>query len=616
LAIAGGSVWATVTPDDVAFRLNQDDASVEKTVAVAAGPESLSPAPGALWVAGSRGRSLTRIDTGSGARATLALTGEPRLARFHDGLLWTVADSPPPALGAAKGPEVRVSVPDEIPLDPAFGVNPTVSQLLYSTCAKLVNYPDATGAAGAVLRPDAAAAMPTLSADGRTYTFRIRQGMRFSPPSTELVSAATFRRSIERTLSPKAGPDPAGLHLVSDIVGAQAFNAGRSRHVSGIVAQGDRLSIKLSRPAGDLPARLAMPMFCAVPSSTPDPGSAAGPIPSAGPYYVRSQSASETVLDRNPNYRGSRPRRPARITYFTGVQTARAAALAAVGQLDLVTWDYDLSSPLAPGGTLDRRFGNDPAAARRDGSARYRLAAAPGVDLLAFNTRRPLFRDPRLRRAVSYALDRKALAAVFEEAPTDRYVPPAVPGAQTRPVYPLAGPDLAAARKLVPRGGRRAAGLYVCGEPANLRIAQIVRDNLKPLRIDVSIVQSLGCLRGPDPKAGRSDILLITRASGELDPQPFLEVTVGRTRPFGSGGPVTYDDPQVTARLDRIRKLGGAARLAAYGRLEDELLRGPAPYAAYGSFITPEYMSNRIGCRLIQGAYHVVDLGALCLRHS
>jgi hypothetical protein len=79
---------------------------------------------------------------------------------------------------------------------------------------------------------------------------------------------------------------------------------------------------------------------------------------------------------------------------------------------------------------------------------------------------------------------------------------------------------------------------------------------------------------------------------------------------------VTYDDPQVTARLDRIRKLGGAARLAAYGRLEDELLRGPAPYAAYGSFITPEYMSNRIGCRLIQGAYHVVDLGALCLRHS
>ena len=35
---------------------------------------------------------------------------------------------------------------------------------------KLVNYPDAAGAAGQRLRPEAAAALPTRSADGRTYT--------------------------------------------------------------------------------------------------------------------------------------------------------------------------------------------------------------------------------------------------------------------------------------------------------------------------------------------------------------------------------------------------------------------------------------------------------------
>ena len=69
------------------------------------------------------------------------------------------------------------------------------------------------------------------------------------------------------------------------------------------------------------------------------------------------------------------------------------------------------------------------------------------MDLVAFNTRRPLFRDVRLRRAVSYALDRPALARVYGEAPTDRFVPPAVWGAKP-PIYPLDGPDLSRARRL------------------------------------------------------------------------------------------------------------------------------------------------------------------------
>ena len=98
--------------------------------------------------------------------------------------------------------------------------------------------------------PDAASALPTVSPDGRTYTFQIRPGIRFSPPSGEELTADTFRRTIERTLSPKAGPDPVGLHVVDDIVGARAFHAGRARHISGIVARGDQLTITLTRADG------------------------------------------------------------------------------------------------------------------------------------------------------------------------------------------------------------------------------------------------------------------------------------------------------------------------------------------------------------------------------
>src|SRR5262249_19701842 len=162
----------------------------------------------------------------------------------------------------------------------------------------------------------------------------------------------------------------------------------------GLVARGDKLSITLTKPSGDLLSRLAMPAFCAVPAATPPPDRVSGPISSAGPYYVRSQTATQTVLDRNPRYSGNRPRRPARIIYLTGVSTTEAATLAQAGRVDVIPWDYDANGPLVPGGSLDRRFSSG-------SSPRYRVAPAPGIDMVAFNTHSGPFADARLRQAVN-----------------------------------------------------------------------------------------------------------------------------------------------------------------------------------------------------------------------
>ena len=358
-------------------------------------------------------------------------------------------------------------------------------------------------------------------------------------------------------------------------------------------------------PSGDLASRLATPIFCAVPVGTPAPGHTTGPIPSAGPYYVRAQLADRLVLDRNPNYRGPRPRRPARIVYLTGVPSAKAVALADGGQADVVPWDFDPHGPVAPGGAL----------ARNAKAGRYNAVAAPGVDLLAFNTRRALFRGARLRRAVNYALDRPALAGIFGEAVSDRYVPPAVPGASRSAVYPLSGPDLVQARALAGRGPARTARLYFCGDPANLRIARTVRANLRPIGIHVVIVQSLGCLSGPDPKARTADLFLVTRSTQLLDPEPFLQAAIGNHRTFGAARlPTTWTDRVYRNRLAAAALLTGDARLAALRQIEDDMLRKAAPYAAFGSFTSGEYLSARSSCRVIQGAYGVVDLAALCVR--
>ena len=600
MTVAGGSVWVTAVPDDVVFRLDTDDASVQSSSPAATGAESLATAPGAVFVAGSNQRALVRLDVASGRRETIALDGGPEMVRYHAGTLWTVATPEPRLPAAASGPEVRVAVAArDLSLDPGAGADPIAAQLLYATCAKLVNYPDAAGVAGQQLRPEAAAALPTRSADGRTFTFYVRSGLRFSPPSGAALDARAFQRTIERTLAPELGVSQ-GFVVMGDVVGAAAFHAGHAAHVSGLAVHGNALSITLRRPAGDLPARLAMPIFCAVPATTPAPGHTTGALPSAGPYYVRAQLAGRVVLDRNPNYRGPRPHRPARIVYLTGVPSAKAVALADGDQADLVPWDFDPHSPLAPGGALSH-------------PPRYNAVPGPGVDLVAFNTRRPLFAGARLRRAASYALDRPALAGIFNEQATDHLVPAAIPGASRRALYPLSGPDLAQARRLAGRGPQRTARLYSCGDPANLRIARIVRANLRPIGIRVVIVQSFGCLSGPDPKARTADLLLLTRATQVLDPEPFLDAAVGDTGVFGQGGrPVTWIDPAYRARVVRARRLSGGARLAELARIEEDMLTGPAPYAAFGSFVAGEYLSRRSSCRVVQGAYGVIDLAALC----
>ena len=155
------------------------------------------------------------------------------------------------------------------------------------TCAQLVNYPDS--AAPTSPQPEVAKSVD-ISADRLTYTFKLRGGYRFSPPSNAPVTADAFKRALERVRDPAlASP---GAAYFSDVV--------------SITSDGDkRLAIRLARPAGDFLARLATPFGCAVPPDTPM-SAQFKPIPSAGPYYISAFTpGSRLVLSRNPNYDGS-----------------------------------------------------------------------------------------------------------------------------------------------------------------------------------------------------------------------------------------------------------------------------------------------------------------------
>ena len=65
-------------------------------------------------------------------------------------------------------------------LDPQFGYTTQAAEAAWITYTPLLTYAHADGTAGTVLIPGLADALPTVSADGLTYTLKLRSGLSFS----------------------------------------------------------------------------------------------------------------------------------------------------------------------------------------------------------------------------------------------------------------------------------------------------------------------------------------------------------------------------------------------------------------------------------------------------
>jgi ABC-type transport system substrate-binding protein len=127
---------------------------------------------------------------------------------------------------------------------------------------------------------------------------------------------------------------------------------------------------------------------------------------------------------------------------------------------------------------LAARYGR--AASERSGPLLVQTAQA-GFRFLQFNTGRGPFTDVRLRRAVNYAIDRRALAAVLHDQPAESYIPAGLPGSPHTHVYPLS-PDLARARAL-DHGFHGRVTLSVCTRADCTATARIIRANLARIGI-------------------------------------------------------------------------------------------------------------------------------------
>jgi YVTN family beta-propeller protein len=615
IAVGAGGVWVADSLDDAVVRIDPDTKAVTTTIPVGRHPAGIAVGSGSVWVANSGDGTVTRIDPTTGKPVTtIEVGGSPQGVVVAGGRVWVTVDQQTientPA--GSSGGTVHLSVPTDIDfMDPALAFYPESWQLLDAVCAKLVNYPDKPAPAGSLLEPEVARSLPTRSPDGKTYTFTIRKGFRFSPPSDAPVSAQTFKYSIERTLSPIM-KSPAQSYL-GDVVGAKAYMSGKAAHISGIVVRGNALSVHLLSPAPDLPTRLALPFFCAVPLDSPLDGKGVRVIPSAGPYYVTSYTPGQgVVLKRNPNYTGSRPHHADRIELTVGDSQQKADAEVAAGTTDYAFDGVDQNDAVR----IAARYGAGSPAARK-GKQQYFVNPVMNLDFIVLNTHRPLFRNVRLRQAVNYAIDRQALTHIGcacggPELPTDQYLPPGMPGFKNVHVYPFT-PNLTAARRLAGTQPRTAI-LYTCNTSICDQLTQIVKTNLAAIGITVVAKKfTSAALTGILNRKGEPYDLAFTLGwnADYPDPDDFLNLLLGS----GATGYVpAFDNPSYQHQASAAFKLTGPPRYLAYGKLDINTARNSAPWAPIGNIISRDFFSKRIGCQVYQPVYGI-DLAALCIKH-
>jgi ABC-type transport system substrate-binding protein len=478
-------------------------------------------------------------------------------------------------------------------VDPQIAYRTDDWAMLSTTAMQLVGFPEKAGTAGTQLYPVGATAFPTVSKDGKTYTFHIRPGMKFSDGSP--VTAASYQRAFERTLSPKMG-SPVGVNigLQDEIVGADAFFNGKAARISGISAKGNTLTVRLTKPNATFVSQMGMQWFTATKANTPYTSQGLNTFPSAGPYYIASRDQGRsTVLKRNPYYKGPRPANPDEIVFTPNVDPDQSLLQVKAGQSDL---DIGGNVPTSSA-DLAKTYGVN--------KSRFKVGATSCMLYMSMNNSRAPFNNLALRKAVNWAIDRPAqvrLLGAFAGKRTDQILVPGIPGYKPYNVYALKGANVAKAQQV---GGSAIASAPEINfvhttSPTSTNRAQVAEYNLKQAGFKVKDV--------PTPATtfyqvvgARNTTYNMTSNGGwcadYFDPYDYINV-IFNGRNIQANNNVFYsyfNNASFNAKMDHAANLSGAARAAAYAKLDQELMVKYAPVVPYLIETAHFFTSARLG---------------------
>jgi peptide/nickel transport system substrate-binding protein len=457
--------------------------------------------------------------------------------------------------------------------DPAQNYTLQEWQLLINTHDGLTQFQRVGGTAGTKLVPDLATSIPQPTNGGKTYTFQIRKGIKFSNGQTMKPSdfVATFERQF-------TVPGPTSFY--ASIVGADKCSTKKCDLSQGVVADDSAYTLTINLTAADpeFLQKLALPFAYVVPADTSKKLTGNNVPPGTGPYMWQSYNPNrEAVLVRNPNFHvWSKAAQPAgypdRIVEKYGQSISDEVTAVQNGQADEV-FDGDV----IPADRLNEL--NSPKYAKQ-----VHVNALTADWYFALNTRRPPFNNLQARQAINYAADRSAYVKIGGgpslAVPTCQILPPNFPG--YKPYCPYTAgtdhtkwtaPDLAKAKQLVQQSGT--SGMKVVVNSANddtsKALAQQMVADLNKIGYKASTQLLTGSIQYPFVQNSDNSSKWNVAWSAWYQDYPaasdFLDVLLGcgNIHPHSDASPniAAFCDKPIQAQMDKARTLGQTEATAA-----------------------------------------------------
>jgi ABC-type transport system substrate-binding protein len=477
-------------------------------------------------------------------------------------------------------------------MDPAMAYDATSLQPVRMIFEPLLTY----ARDGKTLIPLLAAAMPSESPDGKTWTFHLRTGVSFvKGDGTKVrdITAADVAFSLNRVLDPnlKPNPSPVGAGFYSNIVGAPEVLAGKAKTASGIkTPDATTIEITISEPDQTFLNTMAATFASIVPKefATEDTSAFSASPVGTGPYVLKSYAkGSKAVFVRNAAYWGTPPSLD-QVEIAVDLNDTAAIQQIKVGDLDV------LIDPLPAAAIVEAK--NDPDLASRlfalvgnnvsyltiDGTANDSPLAKVGV-----------------RQAIAYAIDKVKLAEVAKggQIPGDCIFPPNLPGGDLPcHSYPL---DPAKAKQLLSDAGYPngfTTQIYTDNSDTSKLSAEDIQADLAVVGIKADVVlQSFDVLITTLTTPGKAPLGYISWFQDYPDPSDFIDpiLSCAAAQPGGFNGS-HWCDPAVdklaaTARRDP----DPARRRTEYTDIQNRILDAVG-ILPVGYQITYELVSPRV----------------------
>lgn len=402
-----------------------------------------------------------------------------------------------------------------------------------------------------------------VSPDGKTYTFFLREGVKWSDGRP--LKASDFEDSWFRLLDPKTRSDYASF--LFEIENAEAFYRGKisDRAKVGIKALSPtKFQVKLRQRVPyfehlmtfwvTFPIRADLIQKHGKKWATPSN------MATVGPYVLSGWKKGKSIqLKKNPQYFGAvSSQAPEMVEALVEPNDQKARELFSAGKIDVLlnATTQDLMKPQSGGTRVEQ----------------YPYLA---TYYLGFNVKAGPLKDPEIRKALSLAIDREAIPSVLQGGQTAArsWFPPGIPGVQER--APEQSSGLYEARAALSKAGYTEGQRFpkltflIDKFDGAERLGSYIVDSLKQ-KLGIQAEARYGTIADLKKSGAEVSIFIARWGADYPDAENFLSVFES-----GNGTNLTgWTSKEYDTLLEQVRRSADpVARVDAVGRAEDILLR-------------------------------------------